>query len=74
MMQIDTLVDEMMKILYVLSFMHRGMVQVWATNETNGVLSGTPSIRNLDALLTNIENAFTQTKKEQPIHSYMHSK
>jgi len=50
------------------------VVQVWATNETNGVLSGTPSIRNLDALLTNIENAFTQTKKEQPIHSYMHSK
>jgi len=51
MMQIDTFVDERMKILYVLSFMYRRMAQVWATNETNAVLSSTLLIRSLDALL-----------------------
>ena len=33
-MQIDAFTDERMKILYVLSFMHGGMAQVWAANET----------------------------------------
>ena len=39
MMQLDTFVDERMKILYALSFMHGVITQVWAKNETNAVLS-----------------------------------
>ena len=33
-MQADTFEDERMKVLYALSFMHGGMAQVWAANET----------------------------------------
>ena len=57
-MQIDTFTDKRMRILYMLLFMHRGMAQIWAVYETNVVLSGTLSIRTLDALLANIEMAF----------------
>ena len=57
-MQIDIFTDERMKILYVLLFMCGGMVQVWAANETNAVLSSMLLIRTLDALLVTIENAF----------------
>ena len=59
MMQINTFVDERMKILYVLPFMHGEMAQVWAMNETNAVLSGMSSIRTLDMLLVNIKNTFS---------------
>ena len=54
MMQIDTFMDERMKIQYALSFICGGMAQVWATNETNVVLSSMSSIRTLDTLLVNI--------------------
>jgi len=40
-MQIDAFSDERMKILYTLSFMRRGMAQVWAANETSMVLANT---------------------------------
>ena len=40
-MQADTLADERMKILYALSFMHRGTAQVWAANKTMAVITGT---------------------------------
>src|SRR5882724_10866712 len=44
--------DKRMKILYALSFMHGGMVQVWATNETNVVLSSTLLIRTVTSECT----------------------
>jgi len=58
-MQINTFVDEKMKILYMLSLMCGGMAQVWATNETNAVLSGMSLVRTLDTPLVNIENSFS---------------
>jgi len=39
MMQLHTFVDERIKILYALSFMHGGIVHVWAKNEINMILS-----------------------------------
>ena len=52
--------------------MNRGMVQVWAANETNVVLSRTLSIRTLDALLVNIENAFSDPDQERMAHMQLH--
>ena len=39
-MQVDAFVDERMKVLYALSFMHGGTAQVWAANETMAVING----------------------------------
>jgi len=50
-MQLNTFVDKRMKILYALSFRHRGIVQVWAKNETNVVLSHTSMFSTLAGLL-----------------------
>src|SRR5882724_2640092 len=72
MMQIDTFADKRMKILYALSLMQGGMVQVWAANETNTVLSSTLSIRTLDALLANIENTFSDPDQERMAHMQLH--
>jgi len=47
-----------MKILYALSFMHGGIVQVCAENETNEVLSHTSTFSTLVELLASIERTF----------------
>ena len=47
-MQSDTFVDKRMKILYALSFMHGGMAQVWAANETMAVNTGTSQMQSPD--------------------------
>jgi len=73
MIQIDTFMDKRIKILYALSFMHRGMAQVWATNETKVVLSSMSSIRTLDTLLENIENAFSDPDQERLAHMQLHA-
>jgi len=52
MVQIDTSMDERIKILYALFFMLRGIVQVWAENETNMILYSMSRIRTLGALLS----------------------
>ena len=57
-MQLDMFVDERMKILYALSFMHGGIVQVWAENETNVVLSHTSTFTMLTELLAGIMRTF----------------
>jgi len=57
-MQLDTFADERMKILYALSFMHGGIVQVWAENETNEVLSHTSMFTTLAELLAGIMRTF----------------
>src|SRR5882724_13725502 len=54
-MQIDTFAGERMKILYVLSFMCRGMAQVWAANKTSVVLANMSTFNTLEGLLTSIE-------------------
>ena len=51
-MQINTFVDKQMKILYALLYMHGGMAQVWAANETNMVLSNMSTITTLNFLLS----------------------
>ena len=51
-------VDERMKILYTLSFMHGGIAQVWAGNETNVILSYTSTFTTLAKLLSSIERTF----------------
>src|SRR5882672_7210273 len=57
-MQLDTFSDKRMKILYTLSFMCRGILQVWAKNETNMVLSHTSMFSTLTELLAGIEKTF----------------
>ena len=57
-MQIDTFVDERMKILYALSIMHRGMAQIWAANKTNAVLANRSTFNTLEELLAAIERTF----------------
>ena len=47
-----------MKILYVLSFMHGGMAQVWAVNETMAVITGTSQMQTLDIFLESIKKTF----------------
>jgi len=61
-MQIDTFVDERMKILYALSIMHRGMAQIWAANKTNAVLANRSTFNTLEELLAAIERTFRDPK------------
>src|SRR5882724_12456447 len=53
-MQLHTFADERMKILYACSFMHGGIAQVWAKNETNVILSYTSTFATLTKLLSSI--------------------
>ena len=57
-MQADTFADERMKILYALLFMHGGMAQVWAANETMAVIMGTSQMQTLDIFLGSVEKTF----------------
>ena len=57
-MQADTFTDERMKILYTLSFMHGGMAQVWAANETMAVITMTSQMQTLDIFLESVEKTF----------------
>ena len=47
-----------MKILYVLSFMHGEMAQIWATNETIAVLANRLMFNTLEELMAAIERTF----------------
>ena len=57
-MQLDMFEDERMKILYSISFMHGGIAQVWAENETNRVLFHMSMFSTLAELLASIERTF----------------
>ena len=57
-MQLNTFVDERIKILYTLSFMRRGIGKVWAENKTNMILSHTSMFSTLAELLEGIERTF----------------
>ena len=65
--------DKRMKILYALSFMHGGIVQVWAENETNVVLSHTSTFSTLVELLAAIERACGNPDWERTIHAQLHT-
>src|SRR5882724_6617384 len=64
-MQLDTFVGKRMKILYVLSFMCRGMAQVWAAKETSVVLANMSTFNTLKGLLTSIKRTFDDPDKER---------
>src|SRR5882724_8876260 len=68
-MQIDAFANERMKILYMLSFMRRGMAQVWAANETSVVLANMSTFNTLEGLLASIEGTFGNPDKERMAHA-----
>src|SRR5882724_4086407 len=72
-MQIDTFTDERMKILYTLSFMHGGMAQVWAANETSTVLANTSTFNTLEGLLASIKRTFSDPDKERMARAQLHT-
>jgi len=68
-MQLDTFADERMNILYALSFMCRGIAQVWAKNETNVVLSHSSTFTTLTELLAGITRTFGDPDQERTVHA-----
>src|SRR5882724_13090095 len=72
-MQLDTFVDERMKILYALSLMHGGIAQVWAENETNVILSYTSMFATLTKLLSSIVRIFRDPDRERTAHAQLHA-
>src|SRR5882724_864428 len=72
-MQLNTFVDERMKILYAFSFMHRGIAQVWAENETNVILSYTSMFATLAKLLSSIERTFEDPDRERTACAQLHA-
>src|SRR5882724_806819 len=73
MMQLDTFMDERMKILYSLSFMHGGIVQVWAKNKTNVILSHSSTFSTLAELLASIERTFGDPDLERMAGAQLHA-
>src|SRR5882672_1456970 len=71
-MQLNTFTDERMKILYALSIMHGGIVQVWAENKTKTVLSHTPMFSTLTELLAGIERTFGDPNRERMACAQLH--
>src|SRR5882672_3324403 len=72
-MQLDTFVDERMKIPYTLSLMHGGIAQVWAENKTNMVLSHTSMFTTLTELLAGIMRTFGDPDQERMACSQLHA-
>src|SRR5882724_1063327 len=72
-MQLDMFADERMKILYALSFMRRGIAQVWAENETNVILSHTSTFTTLAELLLSIERTFGDPDRERMACAQLHA-
>ena len=70
-MQINAFADKRMKILYALSFMHGGMAQVWAANETSVVLANTSTFNTLEGLLASVERTFGDPDKERTAHAQL---
>jgi len=57
-MHLDMFTEERMKILYVLSFMHGGIAQIWAENKTDMILSHSSTFSTLAELLVGIKRTF----------------
>ena len=71
-MQANTFVDERMKVLYALSFMHGGTAQVWAANETMAVITGTTQMQTLDIFLESVEKTFRDLDWAQMARAQLH--
>ena len=71
-MQADTFVDERMKILYAFLFMHGGMAQVWAANETMAVITGTSQMQTLDIFLERVKKTFRDLDWARMAHAQLH--
>ena len=72
-MQLDTFEDEGMKIFYTLSFMHGGIVQGWAENETNAVLAHMSMFSTLVELLASIKRTFGKPDQERMACTQLHT-
>ena len=70
-MQADTFTDARMKVLYVLSFMHRGTAQVWAVNETMAVIMGTSQMQ---IFLESVEKTFGDPDRAQMARTQLHER
>ena len=62
-----------MEILYTLSFMQGGIMQVWAENETNMVISHTSMFSTLVGLLACIKRTFGDPDQERTAHAQLHA-
>ena len=71
-MQADTFTDKRMKILYVLSFMHRGMAQVWAANDTMAVITRTSQMQTLVIFLESVKKTFEDLDQAWTAHAQLH--
>ena len=71
-MQANTFADERMKVLYALLFMHGGMAQVWAANETMAVITGTSQMQTLDIFLEGVEKTFGDPDRARTAHAQLH--
>ena len=71
-MQADTFADKRMKIIYALAFMHGGMAQVGAVNETMTVINGTTQMQTLDILLEDVEKTFRDLDRAHTARTQLH--
>jgi len=71
MMQLNMFVDERMTILSSLSFVHGGIVQVWAENETNMILSHSSTYSTLAQPLAGIKRTFRGLDQEKMVHTQL---
>ena len=67
--------DERMKMLYALSlsFMHRGIAQVWAENKNNVVLSHMSTFSTLSELLAGVEGTLGDPDWERTACTQLHT-
>jgi len=72
-MQLDTFVDERMKILYALSFYAWRDGAGLAENETNAVLSHNSTFTTLAELLAGIMRTFRDPDRERMAHAQLHA-
>ena len=71
-MQVDAFAVERMKVLYALSFMRRGMAQVWAANEIMAVINGMSQMQTLDIFLENVEKTFGDPDRAHTARTQLH--
>ena len=59
--------------MHALSFMHGGMAQVWAANETMVVINGTSQMQTLDIFLENVKKSFGDLDRARTAHAQLHN-
>ena len=71
-MHANTFAEERMKILYILLFIHGGMAQVLAANETMAVITGTSQMQTLNIFLESVEKTFGDPDQAQTARTQLH--